>query len=115
MSKKGGFRMPQGGGGMGGMMSQLQKLQDEMVKTQEALADETRLQIMGLLSDGRERYAQEIMAELGLSQSATSRHLTLLESSGLLTVRKEGTAKFYSLNASRSRALLDSLKRLLLS
>ncbi len=79
----------------------------------KALADETRLQIMGLLSDGRERYAQEIMAELGLSQSATSRHLTLLESSGLLAVRKEGTAKFYSLNASRSRALLDSLKRLL--
>lgn len=81
----------------------------------KALADETRLQIMGLLSDGRERYAQEIMAELGLSQSATSRHLTLLESSGLLAVRKEGTAKFYSLNASRSRALLDSLKRLLRS
>lgn len=79
----------------------------------KALADETRLQIIGLLSDGRERYAQEIMAELGLSQSATSRHLTLLESSGLLAVRKEGTAKFYSLNANRSRTLLDSLKRLL--
>jgi DNA-binding transcriptional ArsR family regulator len=81
----------------------------------KALADETRLQIMALLSDGRERYAQEIMAELGLSQSATSRHLTLLESSGLLAARKEGTAKFYSLNANRSRTLLDSLKRLLRS
>ncbi|HJW83450.1 MAG TPA: YbaB/EbfC family nucleoid-associated protein [Anaerolineae bacterium] len=32
--------MPQGGG-MGGMLGQLQKLQEEMVKTQEALADET--------------------------------------------------------------------------
>jgi len=40
VSKKGGFRMPQGGG-MGGMLGQLQKLQEEMVKTQEALADET--------------------------------------------------------------------------
>jgi DNA-binding YbaB/EbfC family protein len=40
VSKKGGFRMPQGAGG-GNMMAQLQKLQDEMVKTQEALADET--------------------------------------------------------------------------
>lgn len=35
--------MPQGGGAMGGgnMLAQLQKLQDEMLKTQESLADET--------------------------------------------------------------------------
>jgi hypothetical protein len=34
---------PQGGGGMGGggMMKQLQKLQEEMAKTQETLAEET--------------------------------------------------------------------------
>ena len=43
MSKKGGFRMPQQGGMMGGgnMLAQLQKLQEEMVRTQESLADET--------------------------------------------------------------------------
>lgn len=41
MSKKGGFRMPQGGGPGGNMIAQIQKLQAEMVKTQEALADET--------------------------------------------------------------------------
>jgi nucleoid-associated protein EbfC len=34
---QGGFR---GGGGQGNMLSQLQKLQDEMAKTQEKLADE---------------------------------------------------------------------------
>ena len=33
--------MPQGGFNPGNMLSQLQKLQDEMAKTQEALADET--------------------------------------------------------------------------
>ena len=41
MSKKGGFRLPQGGMGGGNMIAKLQKLQEEMVKTQEALADET--------------------------------------------------------------------------
>jgi hypothetical protein len=41
MSKKGGFRMPQGGMNPGNLLGQLQKLQDEMAKTQEALADET--------------------------------------------------------------------------
>ncbi len=41
MSKKGGFRMPPGGMGGPNILGQLQKLQQEMAKTQEALADET--------------------------------------------------------------------------
>jgi nucleoid-associated protein EbfC len=36
----GGFRMP-GGGGQGGMLQQIQKLQEEMAKTQESLSQET--------------------------------------------------------------------------
>jgi DNA-binding YbaB/EbfC family protein len=47
MSKKRGFNPPAGGrgmpgmsGGMGGLMSQVQKLQDEMAKAQEALGEE---------------------------------------------------------------------------
>jgi DNA-binding YbaB/EbfC family protein len=34
-------RGPAMGGGMGGMMQQIQKMQQDMVKAQEALADET--------------------------------------------------------------------------
>lgn len=39
----GGGRMPMGGGGggMGGLAQQIQKMQQEMLKAQEALADET--------------------------------------------------------------------------
>jgi nucleoid-associated protein EbfC len=37
----GGFRMPGGGGGQGGMLQQIQKLQEEMAKTQETLSQET--------------------------------------------------------------------------
>lgn len=81
----------------------------------KALADETRLQMLGVLSDGRERYAQEIITALNISQSAASRHLTLLEKSGLVAVRKEGAAKFYSLDPKQSQRLIDSLKRLLTS
>lgn len=37
-----GFKMPVGGGGgMGGMLQQIQKLQEEMMKTQEELGQET--------------------------------------------------------------------------
>jgi len=37
-----GYKMPRGGGagGAGGMMGQIQKLQEDMVKAQEALGDE---------------------------------------------------------------------------
>ena len=42
MSKgKGGLRMPAGGGGMGGMLQQVQRMQQEMTRIQEALKDET--------------------------------------------------------------------------
>ncbi len=37
----GGFKMPASGGGMGGMLQQIQKLQEEMLKTQEELGQET--------------------------------------------------------------------------
>lgn len=34
-------KMPMGGGGMGNLAQQIQKMQQDMVKAQEALADET--------------------------------------------------------------------------
>ncbi len=37
----GGFKMPAGGGGLGGMLQQVQKLREEMLKTQEELGQET--------------------------------------------------------------------------
>jgi DNA-binding YbaB/EbfC family protein len=39
--KGGGMGMPGAGGGMGGMMKQIQKMQQDMVEAQEALANET--------------------------------------------------------------------------
>jgi len=62
----------------------------------KALGDETRLQIIALLSR-REMYAQEIVAALDISQAAVSRHLRLLVSSGVLKVRRSGGQKFYQL------------------
>jgi len=38
---KGGLRMPGGGGGMGGMLQQVQRMQQEMARIQEELKDET--------------------------------------------------------------------------
>jgi DNA-binding transcriptional ArsR family regulator len=75
----------------------------------KALADETRLQILSIL-DGRELYAQQIVAQLDISQSAVSRHLQLMEAGGLLNVEKQDSMKFYSINEATLEALAEKLQ-----
>lgn len=77
----------------------------------KALADETRLQILGLLR-GRELYAQEIVDHLGISQPAVSRHLNLMATAGLLRIRREGNAKYYSVDAEQLNRLAEALRNL---
>ncbi len=76
-----------------------------------ALADGTRLRIIAILRDG-ELYAQEVVARLGISQSAVSRHLSMLESAGIVRVRPANGMKYYAVNAARLRQLAESLGRL---
>jgi DNA-binding transcriptional ArsR family regulator len=77
----------------------------------KALADETRLQILGLLH-GRELYAQEIVDQLDISQPAVSRHLNLMATAGILKIRREGNAKYYSVDGERLLRLAEALRRL---
>ena len=62
----------------------------------KALADETRLRILGLLKV-REMCVCEVMVALDLTQPTASHHLGLLENAGLVKDRKEGKWVFYSL------------------
>jgi len=62
----------------------------------KALADETRLRILGLL-EVREMCVCEVMVALDLTQPTASHHLGLLENAGLVKDRKEGKWVFYSL------------------
>jgi DNA-binding transcriptional ArsR family regulator len=83
----------------------------ELARLMKALSDEQRLRIVRLLRDG-ELYAQEIVERTGLHQSVVSRHLAFLKAVGLLTVRRQNTMKFYSLNPAARDELaraLDSL------
>ncbi|MBC8100454.1 MAG: winged helix-turn-helix transcriptional regulator [Armatimonadetes bacterium] len=66
-----------------------------------ALADDTRLRILELVATQGELYAQDIMTQLDLSQSATSRNLRQLTATGYLIERRRETAKCYSLNRER--------------
>jgi len=72
------------------------KIVDKQSKFFKALADETRLRILRLLSV-REMCVCEVMVALGLTQPTASHHLGLLENVGLVKDRKEGKWVFYSI------------------
>ncbi len=62
----------------------------------KALADPTRLRILGFLME-REMCVCEVMVGLDLTQPTASHHLRILENVGLVKDRKEGKWVFYRL------------------
>jgi DNA-binding transcriptional ArsR family regulator len=73
----------------------------EILVRLNALADDTRLRVLKLVSEGGELRSQDIMARLDLSQSAASRHLKQLSATGYLRERRCEGAKCYTLNPER--------------
>lgn len=67
-----------------------------MIETFKALADVTRLRLMGVLSTG-EFTVQELTAVLSMGQSRVSRHLKILSDAGILSVKRQGTWAYYRL------------------
>jgi ArsR family transcriptional regulator, arsenate/arsenite/antimonite-responsive transcriptional repressor len=62
-----------------------------------ALSDETRLEIVALLSHG-ERCVCELQHSLKAAQSRLSFHLKTLKDAGLVTDRRDGRWVYYTLN-----------------
>ena len=77
-------------------------------KVFKALADSTRLRILGLLSS-REMCVCEVMVALDLTQPTASHHLRILENVGLVKDRKEGKWVFYSI---ANPELLEGMRKL---
>ncbi len=71
---------------------------DELETIFKALADRTRLRILGLLSTG-EVCVCDIHGSLDLPQPTVSRHLAYLRKSGLVEGRKDGLWVHYRLAA----------------
>jgi DNA-binding transcriptional ArsR family regulator len=85
----------------------------EILLRMSALADETRLRILELLSRQGDLRSSEIMQRLDLSQSAASRHLNQLSANGFLRVRKHEGAKVYRINPERVDEVLQNLGQFL--
>jgi hypothetical protein len=86
----------------------------ELVGPFNALADGTRLRILELLAQNEELLAQELLAQLDLSQSSVSRHLKQLAATGFVEERRgEGANKSYRLIPARLDWCFEALKQLL--
>ncbi len=75
----------------------------------QAIAEPRRRAILRLLQ-GAERTAGEIAAQFEVTRPAISQHLQVLASAGLVSVRREGTRRLYSVRQTglaELRAFLD--------
>jgi DNA-binding transcriptional ArsR family regulator len=83
----------------------------ELLTRLNALADETRLRMLEMLTREEEICAQDFITALDLSQSSASRHLRQLTASGYLTERRRDVAKCYSLNKDRINDTIKALSQ----
>jgi DNA-binding transcriptional ArsR family regulator len=72
----------------------------------DAIASPTRRQIIASLAAG-ERNASQLVKRARLSQPAISQQLTILRDAGLVTERKDGRFRWYSLRAEPLRELAE--------
>ncbi|MDQ1279076.1 MAG: hypothetical protein QG670_336 [Thermoproteota archaeon] len=86
------------------------KFVDKKTRLLKALANETRLTMLKLLSK-REMCVCELTVALDLTQPTASHHLNILENIGLITDRKEGKWVFYTVaNPEVAQHLFDFLE-----
>ena len=80
----------------------------EYIPVLKALADETRLKIVDLLSCG-ELCACKILEQFSITQPTLSYHMKILTECGLVTARRDGAWMHYSLCVERYRELMEYL------
>lgn len=75
----------------------------------EGLGDRARLQILALIADNKEMFAQQMVTQLKMKQSTVSRHLNQLHKAGLVNIRQEGNTKYFSINKDELRKVNNFL------
>jgi ArsR family transcriptional regulator len=87
---------------------------NEILVRLSALNDEQRLRILKYISERGELRSNDIIQNLGLSQSAASRHLKQLSATGYLSERRCDGAKCYALIPERIEDSLQAIRAFLL-
>ena len=75
----------------------------------KAMSHPLRLKILCTLGD-QEVSVQDIVDQVGTSQSNISQHLAILRDKGILASRKDANRVFYRISDSRTLALIDMMR-----
>ena len=86
----------------------------EAVRLLKSLANESRLMVMCVLSEG-EISVGNLNDRIDLSQSALSQHLAILRDQGLVRTRRESQTIYYSLADTEAIDLIHKLHELFCS
>jgi len=88
------------------MKRDIKDIEDPRKYIFSALSCGRRIRIIEILQDG-EKKASDIIPELGIDQSAVSRHLSILKGAGIIASRKEGVNVIYRIADPDIFKLLD--------
>lgn len=88
---------------------QLEDDSESIVKLLKALADESRLRILGLLTE-KSASVDELSTYLGLKPPTISHHLSKLRDVGLVHMRPQGNVHYYRFEPSSLRSLHQLLE-----
>ena len=75
----------------------------------KAMSHPLRLKILCTLSD-REASVQDIVEQVGTSQSNISQHLAILRDKGILTCRKDANRVYYRVGDARTLRLIGMMR-----
>lgn len=84
---------------------------DEACVLLKALANPHRLMIVCSLIDG-EQSVGALAQTLGVRETLTSQHLSLLRRDRVVAARRDGQTIYYGLRGGEARALVETLSRL---
>lgn len=93
-------------------MRQLGKDYKQYARFMKAFSDETRIQIIDMLSSG-ELCACSILKQFSVTQPTLSYHMKILCESGLVEGRREGIWMWYSINKENLQIIKKFLKNIL--
>jgi ArsR family transcriptional regulator len=91
-------------------------LMERLTAVLKALANETRLAMIGMMMQGGELCGCEFVRALGITQSKASRHLGELVDAGLVSTRRKAVWIYYSIPPDLDpgiKGLMDSLSPLI--
>jgi DNA-binding transcriptional ArsR family regulator len=81
----------------------------DLASVMRTVGDPLRLELVRLLSDGRERLCSEISTALGLPASTASYHLKLLREAGVTRTRADGVHRYIGLRTDDLEARFPGL------